>query len=39
LKPEWEAISDIKHSIRIAEKIGFEFDYEYKLYEIEFGEQ
>ncbi|MGL1893667.1 MAG: GNAT family N-acetyltransferase [Spirochaetaceae bacterium] len=34
LKPEWEAMSDIKHSIRIAEKVGFEFDYEYKLYEF-----
>ena len=32
LKPEWEAMSNIEHSIRIAEKVGFEFDYEYKLY-------
>ncbi len=39
LKAEWEAISDIKHSIRIAEKVGFEFDYEYKLYEFELEKQ
>lgn len=35
LKPEWEAMSHIKHSQRIAEKVGFEFDYEYKMYEID----
>jgi RimJ/RimL family protein N-acetyltransferase len=36
LKPEWEAMSDIKASLRIAEKVGFEFDYEYKMYEFDF---
>ncbi|MDA3810402.1 MAG: GNAT family N-acetyltransferase [Spirochaetaceae bacterium] len=35
LKPQWEAMSYTKYSVQIAKKIGFEFDYEYKLYEIE----
>ncbi len=34
LKPEWEAMSDRVYSTRIAEKIGFKFDYDYKLYEL-----
>ena len=34
LQPEWEAMSWIEHSMKIAEKVGFDFDYEYKLYEL-----
>lgn len=34
LTPEWEAMSDRDHSKKIAEKIGFRFDYDYKLYEF-----
>lgn len=36
LRPEWEAMDDIKPSLRIAEKVGFEFDYKYKLFEFDF---
>lgn len=37
LIPQWEAMSDNEYSHRIAQRIGFELDYEYKLFDFEFN--
>ena len=37
LQPEWEALLAFEHSMKIAEKVGFDFDYDYKVYEVSIG--